>query len=251
MASVHSLTFSFMSAKWSTGDLSGLPRIPRYFPSTFGGMGLHSLPVEATVCSINLFLQHYGSESNLGLTIKASLQELQMELGVTGNPLEYDFDVWGVLAEDTWVKHLWERLWYYQIRLDMEYGGRMHRAGSRDKPYLPRENDKCVMEALVAKGVRGKTLAQANRCRIRNEIFWYSCIATADGIGVDPSYLSDWKGSHEGTLGNHRSHLQFGDACPVEADWCAWKSALQELLAGNWRFATGLGRYTGRSPRVW
>merc|ERR1712069_35510 len=53
-------------------------------------MGLHSLPVEATVCSVNLFLQHYGSGSNLGLTIKASLQELQMELGVTGNPLEYD-----------------------------------------------------------------------------------------------------------------------------------------------------------------
>ena len=53
----------------------------------FGGMGLHSLPVEATVCSVNLFLQHYGSGSHLGLTIEASLQELQMELGVTRNPL--------------------------------------------------------------------------------------------------------------------------------------------------------------------
>ena len=48
----------------------------RYFQSTFGGMGLYSLPIEATVCSINLFLQHYGSGSNLCLTIKASLQEL-------------------------------------------------------------------------------------------------------------------------------------------------------------------------------
>ena len=82
-------------------------------------------------------------------------------------------------------------------------------------------------------------------------MFWFSCMATADGVGVDPSYLGNWKSSHEGTLGSHRSCLQFGDACPAEADWRAWKGALQGLLAGNWRFATGLGRYTGRSPRVW
>ena len=74
------------------------------------------------------------------------------------------------------------------------------------------------MEALVAKGVWGKTLVQANRYRTRNEVFWYSCMATADGVGVDPSYLGDWKSSHEGTLGSHRSCLQFGDACPAEAD---------------------------------
>ena len=78
---------------------------------------------------------------------------------MTGNPLEYDFDVWGNLAEDSWVKHLWERLWFYGIRLDMEYDGRMHRPEHHDKPYLPQENDKCVMEELVVNGVQGKTLS--------------------------------------------------------------------------------------------
>ena len=56
--------------------------------------------------------------------------------------MEYDFDVWGDLAEDTWAKHFWERLWHYRIWLDMEYDGRMHRPDHRNEPYLSRENDK-------------------------------------------------------------------------------------------------------------
>ena len=112
---------------------------------------------------------------------------------MVGNPLEYNFEVWGGLAANSWAKHLWERLWYYRIKFDMEYDGRMHHPGQRNKPYLPRENNKCVMEELVAKVVRGKPLTQANRCRIRNEALWFSCMAMADGDGVDTAYLHDWR----------------------------------------------------------
>ena len=63
-----------------------------YILSMFGGMGLNSLPIEATVCSINLFLQNYATASNLDLTIRVSFQELQMELGMTRNPLDYNFE---------------------------------------------------------------------------------------------------------------------------------------------------------------
>ena len=41
--------------------------------------GIDSNGIAAQRRDINLFLQHYGSGSNLGLTIKASLQELQMQ----------------------------------------------------------------------------------------------------------------------------------------------------------------------------
>ena len=49
-----------------------------YFPSTFGGMGLHSLPVEATVCSVNLFLQHYGSGSNWGSQLRQACRNCKL-----------------------------------------------------------------------------------------------------------------------------------------------------------------------------
>ena len=48
----------------------------RYLLHCFGEMGLHSLPVEATVGSINAFLQYYGTETPMGLYLRASLKNL-------------------------------------------------------------------------------------------------------------------------------------------------------------------------------
>ena len=63
-------------------------------------MCLYSIPVKATASSINLFIQHYYSKGHEDITLRASLQGLQTELGVTGKPLTYDYDVWGNLATD-------------------------------------------------------------------------------------------------------------------------------------------------------
>ena len=82
----------------------------RYIPSYFGGMGLFSITTETTSATINSFLQHYGTETPLGITLHAALVEyLQVEIGVRGCPLTYDFGIWGELATDSWVKSLWEK----------------------------------------------------------------------------------------------------------------------------------------------
>ena len=58
--------------------------------------------------------------TSIGVTLQACLENLQLELGVPDNPLLYDFSIWGVLATDSWIKSLWEKIQAYEIDIDME-----------------------------------------------------------------------------------------------------------------------------------
>ena len=73
----------------------------RYLPAAFCGMGLFDLPTETTITTLNSFLQHYGTDSSLGVTLQASLENLQMELGVVDCPFDYDNDTWHHLATES------------------------------------------------------------------------------------------------------------------------------------------------------
>ena len=81
----------------------------RYLPAAFCGMGLYNLVTKTTAANLNSFLQHYNTNSALGTTIQATLENLQLELGVRGFPLHYDYDIWSVLATNSWIKSLWEK----------------------------------------------------------------------------------------------------------------------------------------------
>ena len=65
----------------------------RYLPPSFGGMGLHNLTVEATTALLNLFLQYYGTDTSLGIYLSTSIENLQLELGVSECPFKYDYEV--------------------------------------------------------------------------------------------------------------------------------------------------------------
>ena len=93
----------------------------RYLPSCYGGMELNCLTVEATAASLNLFLQHYGTDTSLGTYLTTSIENMQLELGMAGYPFKYDFKIWGDLATDTWVKSLWERIRHFDLSLEVDY----------------------------------------------------------------------------------------------------------------------------------
>ena len=60
----------------SLGVVRSIKKEWRYLPPTFSGMGLYSVTTEATAATINTFLQHYGTESPVGITIQATLENL-------------------------------------------------------------------------------------------------------------------------------------------------------------------------------
>ena len=213
----------------------------RYIPACFGGMGLKSLTVEATTASLNLFLQHYGTDTSLGQYLTFSIENLQLELGVAGCPFSYDYGIWNGLATDSWVKSLWERIHTFGLSVEIDY----------ETQKAPRENDECIMECQVREGVRGAELASINRARKQQEALFWSDIATANGKKIDPIYLADWEMSFEGQLGRHRSVFEYGRERPTDHDWVVWEKALKRLNLGYCSFPIPLGKWVAKSPRIW
>ena len=48
----------------------------RYLPAAFSGMGLFDLTTETITTTLNSFLQHYGTESNLDVTLSAPIENM-------------------------------------------------------------------------------------------------------------------------------------------------------------------------------
>ena len=69
-------------------------------------MGLYNLVTETTAENLNSFLQHYNTDSALGITFSTTLENLQLEIGVRGCPLHYDYDTWSRIATSSWIKLL-------------------------------------------------------------------------------------------------------------------------------------------------
>ena len=76
----------------SLGVVRSMKKEWRYLPAAFCGMGLHNLVIETASATLNSFLQHYNTDLALGITLSVTLENLQLELGVQGCPLHYDYD---------------------------------------------------------------------------------------------------------------------------------------------------------------
>ncbi len=55
-------------------------------------MGLNDSTIKTIIAKTNVLLQHYGTNYALGVTLQATLENLQLKLGVQGCPLEYNFE---------------------------------------------------------------------------------------------------------------------------------------------------------------
>ena len=67
-------------------------------------------------------IQHFDIPSVLGRKFQASLEALQLEVGVntSTNPLNLDYSKYEMLAMRCWFRTLWERMWYYHFTLHLD-----------------------------------------------------------------------------------------------------------------------------------
>ena len=125
----------------------------------------------------------------LGKTLAAAIEHLQVEIGVTGCPLSYDYKKYSCLATDTWTKLLCENISAYGIEVKLKYPKMKQPRGSQDK---------CIMEMIVeGPGMSNKELASFNRPRKRQQAIFRSDISTAKGDKIDRLLLSDWQETHK------------------------------------------------------
>ena len=74
------------------------------------------------------------------------------------------------------------------------------------------------MERLVREGMHGVELVSVNRAQKKQEALFLSDIATANGRKINPIYLTDWTGSLEGQLGQHRLVFEYDQECPTDEE---------------------------------
>ena len=76
----------------------------RHFLSPFEGIGLRRLLPGVVIARINLFLQHYGTPSTLGIELNMVLQNLQLKIGTNKCPLHLPYEPWGKSITPSWIR---------------------------------------------------------------------------------------------------------------------------------------------------
>ena len=85
------------------------------------GMELFNLLVKTAIAQINCLLQHCGTGTFLKITLMTVIKHLQVEIGVTGCPFLYDFNIYMSSAIDTWAKLLWGEISKLGMEVTLEH----------------------------------------------------------------------------------------------------------------------------------
>ena len=198
----------------------------RTLPRAFGGVGLLSFAVEQMIAWAGMLLQHFGVPSLLGRKFQASLEALQLEIGVAGNPLLEDYDTYGGLATDCWFKRVWERLDHYGFEVHLDY------------PTLeaPRVRDEPIMVAVMAdKTLSWEEKQGINRCRLAFKMLWKSDGVTADGRRLEPDVMT----AHGRP--SWLSSFVFPREEPSVRNWVAWRAFWSSQLCRDGTLERPLG----------
>lgn len=81
----------------------------------FYGIGCPHPAIECLIAQLNKLLMHLGCSLILGLQMQASLEYLIIELGMSYQPLEVDYERFGGMDTHCWLKTLWEKCQKYGV----------------------------------------------------------------------------------------------------------------------------------------
>jgi hypothetical protein len=207
----------------------------RTLPRAFGGVGLFSFSIEHAICMINMLVQHFGVPSVLGKKFSASLETLQLDAGLDGNPLQADYDRYGVRCTDCWLKTLWERLHAYGFKIYLDYPTIPH----------PREGDMLIADIIYDSSETDQVKRILHRCRIHKGMLFLSDIAAANGRHLDRSFLN------RDDTPSHVSRYTFPREEPTDSDWSVWKEFWYSYLTTQLVLPRPLGRWLYPTHRQW
>ena len=194
-------------------------------PRKYQGLALTDWPIEKLSADLHVMLQYWSSPCNLGLCLREAYQLLQMETGLDGNIFLLSFQDFGHLATHSWMKILWQYLDEYDIKLEL--------CESTNIPKV-RDNDCSIIQALFAKGYRGRRLWVANTVRKFKRVFRLSCFTAMDGRHILKSIF-------DRTVGE--SSWNWSTEVPTAAAFKLWNRAITELSSRFHVLPTALGAF--------
>ena len=130
---------------------------------------------------IKLFLEHITRDTQLGISYRANIETMQLEIGSLSDVFSLPYHRYQFLATYCWVKDLWFSTDKYRISLR--------------KPHslftLQRENDFALMDKIVhSQKFTNHELTRINLCRLYLRVFFLSDISSGNGRGIIDHYKS-------------------------------------------------------------
>jgi hypothetical protein len=178
---------------------------------------------------VSKLLMHYGTKSLVGLKMAVSYRELMLELGVSFQPFQEQYEQYKQRDTWSWMTSLWEKCSLYGVVIEI-----------LDTPLsFPRERDGWLMLLLAGLGFTASEFEILNRVRIYQQVIFLSCILNAKGTDLDEKYL------RRRPPGQKWSELKFPKEQPSASDFRLWQKALRQLIPVG-----GLAVRLGRSLHI-
>lgn len=219
------------------GFSSSFPHAYLHAPTCLQGADVPDFKVEQGIALLERFLVHGCTNSQTDDLLECSLEQMQLEAGTGGPILEADFDAFGFLCTDCWLKALWRFLWTHDIHV--------YNPGYSPPP-LQREGDSFIMDNLVSlQQYSNGDLIKINRCRLKKQVLTMADIIDGDGVSLlrdahtlvpslSPGSKYDWPIEK-----------------PARTDWNLWAASIRRLTP--LAYFDRLGRWTTdpHTPSQW
>ena len=193
-----------------------------YAPLKYQGLDIHNLYTTQGLGHIMGLMNHIWQGSPTGNLLRTSLEYAKVELGIRGSYFNKNYDIYGHLGEDTWLKHLWKFLYDSGIQIDDK---------SSDFP-LVREGDSTLSDNFAVAFIEGRITkaewSKANKCRVFLKVLTVGDIASGDGKNIDDGIK---KGQLQ--LARERNIEWPAQGRPKRTDWYAWSKVLKESLLNS------------------
>lgn len=167
-------------------------------------------------------MDHIWGGSTTGNLIKTSMEYMKLELVVQGSIFKLDYEIYGYLATDCWVKHMWEFVDENAIEIDDVVA----------EGTMLRGNDSMLTGKFVCAAKKNIIFSgdweTANRCKLYTKALIIVDIATENGQTIDVDARKDIR--QEGRARDIDWHIQ---GIPSKKDWGVWRQVLRVSLCRN------------------
>lgn len=102
------------------GTSRSLPRVYRFAPACLQGLDLPNVKIKQEIAKLGKLLVHSETQSLTGQLMEASLEQVQLEVGIRIPLLEAPFEDYGMLCTNCWFKQLWDFVLTHDIVVESD-----------------------------------------------------------------------------------------------------------------------------------
>jgi hypothetical protein len=200
-----------------------------FAPIRFGGCGFFALYLIQGEGQILQFLTHWRTDTTAGNLLRISVSWIQLHLGIS----------WFFLGDTTTpLPHLPGR-WLKSLRKFLSRIGGSIEVDDYFLPSIQRENDVYLMDLVLASNhFTSKEICTINYCRMFLQIVTISDLCLADGVSIDPAFLSGTPAPTSSTS----KWIHINQGRPSEPCWRLWRHACS-LWSHNSKLHFPLGNW--------